>query len=385
MKLLCVCSALDIQYRFGCTPNWWQFMKGLHELGHDVIAIPYLGTAFETLWWRAYPNPCQVEGSAFQKAKKLFGQGPTSTEKGWGATVTRTLIDSWIRPRWERHLEEILTKEKNVDAVIFFTVPLNHMTGVPARLSSRFDVPFFYFDGDVPASLPRFGGFASGFKIYENADLTEYAGFMCNSEGGMGDLLEMGAKRVEAVHWGVDPDLYAPLDMEQDRDVFFYGFGSEFRENWLEAMLTTPSQRMPDHTFCIGGRGFKMALGNTREVGDVPFNVFRQACCRSRINLNITRQAHGSVFASSTMRPFELAAMGCCIVSSPYKGLETWFTPGEEFLFVESAEEAMDAYTRLLPDAGARQALGEAARRRVLEEHTHRQRAEAIVKYISAV
>ena len=385
MKLLCLCSALDIKYRYGCTPNWWQFLKGLHELGHDVIAIPYHGVAFETPWWRSYPNPCRWEGEAFATAKRVFGSGPTSTHNGAVAKVNKALIESWVRPRWERRLAEILEKEGDVDAVIVFTIPANHFTGIPGRLRDRFDVPFFYFDGDVPASLPRFGGFASGFKIYEDADLSEYDGFMCNSEGGAEDLREMGARFVQPIHWGVDPTLYERVDVEEDRDVFFYGFGAEYREAWMESMLTVPSQTLTEYRFAVGGQGFKIDLGNTERVGDVPFNVFRHACCRSRINLSITRQAHGTVFASSTIRPFELAAMGCCVVSGHYDGLETWFDLGKDMIRIDTADEAIDTYRRLLSDDGARRAMGESARRTVLERHTHRQRAADIANTVARV
>lgn len=385
MKLLCLCSALDIKYRFGCTPNWWQFLKGLHELGHDVIAVPYIGPAMETPWWRSYPNPCQTEAQAFYKAKSLLGDKATSTQEGFSGLVNRTLIENWIRPRWEHHIGHILGTERDVDAVILFTIPLNHLTGVPDRVRSRFNVPVFYFDGDVPASLPRFGGFASGFKIYENADLSEYDGFMCNSEGGAEDLREMGAKRVQPIHWGVDPALYEPLAMEEDRDVFFYGFGIEYREDWFEAMLAEPSRQMTDKVFAVGGKGFPPDIGRVQRVGDVPFNVFRQACCRSKINLSITRQAHGSVFASSTLRPFELAAMGRCMVSAPYKGLETWFEPDKDVVLVETAGEVLQVYERLLNDDAARKSMGANARQTVLERHTHRQRAQDIVDFVSGV
>jgi hypothetical protein len=385
MKLLCLCSALDIKYRYGCTPNWWQFIKGMFELGHDVIAIPYQGPAFESPWWRSYANPCQIEGQAFAAAKRWFGSGPTSTEEGVVSKINRTLLESWIRPRWEGHLAKVLEEEKDVDAVIVFTIPANHFTGIPQSLRRRFQVPFFYFDGDVPASLPRFGGFASGFKIYEGADLAEYDGVMCNSEGGAKDLEDMGAKRIQPIHWGVDPDLYAPIEVEQDRDVFFYGFGAEYREEWVDSMLVKASTELPDCAFAVGGRGFEGPMGNVKQVGDVPFSIFRHACCRSRINLNITRQAHGSLFASSTMRPFELAAMKSCVVSNPYKGLETWFDLDREMLMVESGEEAVDAYRRLLADEGARKAMAEAAYQRVLDCHTHRHRAKQMVDFVSGV
>ncbi|HIJ64477.1 MAG TPA: glycosyltransferase [Candidatus Hydrogenedentes bacterium] len=381
MKLLCLCSALDLKFRYGCTPAWWQFFKGLHELGHDVIAVPYQGAAIESPWWRVYRNPCQWEGAGFAAAKRLFARKATSLSAGGGAS--RKLVETWIRPRWEKHIASILEAERDVAAVIIFTIPVNHLTGVPQRLRGRFNVPFFYYDGDVPASLPRFSGYASGFRIYEEADLSEYDGVLCNSEGGADDLVQMGAKRVEVVHWGVDPDLYTPLEIEQDRDVFCYGFGAEYRAPWLEAMVVEPSRILEDCRFAVGGRRFKADLGRAECVGDVPFNAFRQACCRSRINLNITRQAHASVFASSSMRPFELAAMGCCVVSNPYNGIETWFDLERDVLVVNSVGEAVAAYRRLLGDEAARRAMGESARQRVLDCHTHRHRAAQIAQFVA--
>jgi glycosyltransferase involved in cell wall biosynthesis len=382
MKLLCLCSALDLRYRFGCTPAWWQFLKGLHEEGHDVIAIPYLGAAFETPWWRSYPNPCDLESRAFSAVKKWFGSGPTSTEEGVGAKVSRALIESWVRPRWTDRISGILATERDIDAVIVFTIPLNHFTGLPALIRERYGVPFFYFDGDVPASLPRYGGFASGFNSYEGADPGEYDGFMCNSEAGAEELRTMGARDVHTVHWGMDPALYEPLSVKQDRDVFFYGYGVEYREASFGSMLIEPSRAAADIVFFLGGTGFPDDVGGATAIGDVTFNVLRQACSRARINLNISRSTHADVRGSSTMRPFELAAMGCCIVSNPHDGMETWFAPDTEICVVYSAEEALDTYRTLLHDEDRRRAMGRAARQKVLSAHTHRHRAREIVEYV---
>lgn len=383
MKLFCVVSALDIQLGYGCTPAWWQLLKGLAEEGHEVIAMPYLGPSFETPWWRTYPNPCQTEGRAFAKIKHLFGSGATSTAEGLGSKLTRAAIDNWIRPRWEAQLGRALELERKTDALLLVGVPVNHFAGIPTRMRGRFHIPVVFYDGDVPVSLPRFSGFASGFRIYEDADLTEYDAIISNSTGGAKDLEEMGAKQVLPLHWGVDPALYEPVATEPARDVFFYGIGAEYREDWIRAMVTEPSRRMPDAHFAMGGRGFGLDLGNAKEIGGVPFSRYRQACALSRINLNITREAHATVFASASSRPFELAAMGCCIVSNPVEGIETWFEPGRELIVVKNVEEAVETYQRLLADEGARKALGEAARKRLLAEHTHRHRARQLAAFLS--
>ena len=71
--------------------------------------------------------------------------------------------------------------------------------------------------------------------------------------------------------------------------------------------------------------------------------------------------------------------MGCCIVSNPYLGIEEWFEPGKELFVVNSREEAIDRYRYLLSHDTERQAVGTAARERVLKEHTFQHRARQLV------
>src|SRR5262249_19504940 len=51
-KILAVASAVDLDFRYGCTPAWWQLWKGLCEAGCDLIVTPYRGRAIESPWWR---------------------------------------------------------------------------------------------------------------------------------------------------------------------------------------------------------------------------------------------------------------------------------------------------------------------------------------------
>jgi hypothetical protein len=56
-KLLAVASATDLDFRYGCTPAWWQIWKGLYAAGVDLVVTPYRGRAIESPWWRTAPNP----------------------------------------------------------------------------------------------------------------------------------------------------------------------------------------------------------------------------------------------------------------------------------------------------------------------------------------
>ncbi|MGH3000977.1 MAG: glycosyltransferase family protein, partial [Gaiellaceae bacterium] len=114
-------------------------------------------------------------------------------------------------------------------------------------------------------------------------------------------------------------------------------------------------------------------------IGRVPFNVFPHAISSAHINLNVTRRAHADTFASSTCRPFELAACGAAIVSNPVSGLERWFDPERELRVAADADEATALYGELLADPAQAEELGRRARERVLDEHTYAHRARRLL------
>jgi glycosyltransferase involved in cell wall biosynthesis len=388
-KIVAAASAVDLDFRYGCTPAWWQLWKGLYEAGCDLIVTPYRGRAVESPWWRTEPNPCYYEGEAFARARDLLARlrgdrylRRAESHPGDTDRLAREAIWRWVTPRWLRHLERILERERDVDAVVVFTIPMSHLRGIPERLRERFGVPVVFYDGDVPMSLPEFGGMDTGFNYYHGADPSEYDLVLSNSEGGIPRLLELGARRAEPLFWAADPELFAPLPVEKEHDVFFYGYGDKFRREWMRELVGEPSRKLPDVDFALGGRDFRGDVGSARVIGDVSFNVFPRAISASRINLNVTRSAHATVPASSTCRPFELAACGAAIVSNPHEGIDRWFEPGRELLVVNDADEATSAYRELLADPAQAEELGRRARERVLDEHTYAHRARRLLELL---
>lgn len=406
MKLLVVCASLDLTQPFSATPAWWQLLKGFYEIGVEVIATPYQGPAIESLWWQAAPNPAKWQGDAFKALRdalrKVAGEkSPVQIEEtitpesGTASIFTtdvmtesasdrliRQTVQTFITPLWLRHLDSILTQKPDIDAVLILTAPLNHLNGVAAEIQRKHNKPVFYYDGDVPASLPNLRGFASGFRIYQGADPGEYTAVISNSKGGEDALKALGANDVYTVYYGADPTVFSPVSVPaQDIDVMFYGHGREYRASWIDAMIAAPARALPEARFAV--RGTKLGdLGPTQLLPYLSFSKLREYACRSKINLCITRRAHASVFASSSSRPFELSSMGCCIVANPYEGIETWFEPGKEMVIVHSEEEAIDRYRYLLAHESERLAMGAAARERVLKEHTFQHRARQFVEII---
>ncbi len=388
MKLLVVASSLDLQQPFSSTPSWWQLLKGLYEIGVELVVTTYQGPAIETLWWRAVPNPVRLQGDLFKALREAARRlrrppaAPPTPAAGQGESLSERLIrrtaQTLIAPRWRATLDRLLTEQPDIDALLFLTIPLNHVAGVPAYLIARHGKPVFFYDGDLPASLPQFRGFSTGFRIYQGADPGEYTAVLGSSVGALEHLTALGARHVHTLHYAADPDIWSPLDVPQDIDVFFYGHGAEYREDWIRAMIAEPSRALPGRRFAVRGTALG-DLGRAERLPYLSFSKLREYACRSRINLLITRQAHASVYASSNARPFELAALGACMVSSPYSGLETWFEPEKEVIILASPEEATERIAWLLDHESARAAIGAAARARFLKEHTYRHRAQALV------
>lgn len=385
MKILVVCSTLDLQYKLGCTPSWWQLLKALHETGNEVIAVPFLGDSIESLWWRCYPNPCATESKIFNRYldwKKTRGthKACQKIDRERNLSLLANFSENYIRSKWERVLISIFDKERDIDALFFMNVPLSYIKGIPEKIKSNYGIPVAYYDGDMPTILPKYAS-ERGFKFnyYLEADLSGFDAFFTNSKGVIPDLNEMGARNVHPLYYAADPELFKPEKFEKDIDVSFFGYGSEFREEWMKKMIAGPSDRLPCVNFSIGGKGFAIDLGQAKRIGDLTYSAFRRFCCQSKICLNITRWSHTSVYASATARPFELAAFGACIVSQPYSGIEEWFDVGREIVVVNDEKEVLSVYQNLLDSENDREKMGERARQRILKDHTYHHRAEEVI------
>jgi len=380
-KFLVICSALDLTLPRGATPWLWQLYKALYELHCDLIVVPYEGRAIRSLWWRCYKNPCRLEGDFYAKIRRIVRRSihRNDSSRNSSESLTPKLARTFALPKWKRLVGGIISRESDIDGVLFIQVPLNQIKGFASSIKREFGIPSFYYETDVPTSLPEYGGFY--FNHFPGADLSEFDAFIIPSEGCRKRLIEMGAGKVFVLHFGVDPSVYSPVETDRFIDVFFSGNGSRNREKAIESLIAVPSKKV-DANFVVSGSGYEVDLGNTKRIPSVPFSSWRKYCCASQVNLNIPRENHALTYATSTSRPFELTAMKCCVVSSKYLGLEKWFDLRKEVLVAENSEEAIELYRWLLSDEEERLRLAESAYQRVLKDHTAKLRAKELLRFI---
>ena len=84
---------------------------------------------------------------------------------------------------------------------------------------------------------------------------------------------------------------------------------------------------------------------------------------------------------SPATRVFEAAGAGACVITDAWEGLELFLEPGREVLVAESGADVALLVAALTPERA--RAIGEAARARVLGEHTYAHRGAQLERILS--
>jgi hypothetical protein len=383
-KALLLVSAIDLREPPSGTLIWWQLFKSLNDLGLDLIVIPFIGRSVETPWWRCYSNPTMSINKAAYSFVKRMAKKPRGQK-----TVNFTqylnidkMLGRYIQNKWCSEIDKLFQKERNIDAVIMFSLPIRPFERFSRHVKSKWGVPLVYFEADMPEVLPEHNVF--GYSYYQGADLSVFDGYISNSDGVNDVVSRMGARNIFAIHYAVDPDIYKPFPAEKNIDVLFSGAGVRGREKWMDKMIFSPARKNLLRVAVSGGWGSNVPEG-VKKLGYLPFNRWLHALCSSKLNLNISRFAHANVCKTSTYRIFELCGMGCAVVTNPHKGVEEWYTPNKEIYVLSDDEDPLEVYLSLLSDEDRLRRMGELARERTLKEHTYRHRALSLLQYLKSI
>jgi spore maturation protein CgeB len=195
----------------------------------------------------------------------------------------------------------------------------------------------------------------------------------------------LGQPAAYPVYNAVDPDEYFPIEPLPERaaDLIFMGNRMPDREERVRNLFFRAADLAPEQRFVLGGEGWGGCPlpENVRWIGHVPTGEHRAWNCSARMVLNVNREAMAEYGYSPPTRVFEAAGCACCIVTDAWAGIDYFFEPDREILVAASAEELV-GHLRSTPPHQA-QAIGQAARARVLGDHTYDGRAEVLEEAIS--
>lgn len=188
---------------------------------------------------------------------------------------------------------------------------------------------------------------------------------------------ERGARDCVSIFNALDPTTHHPVppDPRYACDLAFLGNRLPDREARVETFLFEPARVLPDLSILLGGAGWEQGgvPANVGVLGHVPTAEHNAFNCTPRAVLNINRESMANRGFSPATRIFEAAGAAACLITDAWEGIETILAPDREILVARDGLDVAEVMRSLTPER-ARE-IGEAARARVLAEHTYDLRA----------
>jgi spore maturation protein CgeB len=345
MKIAFFASSLVSAYWNGAATYYRGIVRALHERGHEITF--YEPDAFDRQKHRDMADPAWatvVVYSAQSEAEVL-----RTVEQARGADLV-------VKASGVGVYDELLER-----AVL-------DLQG-PATLVAFWDV-------DAPATLDRVhGNAADPFRpLISRYDIVlTYGGGEPVRQAYRG----LGARDCVPIYNALDPSTHHPVPPEPRFacDLAFLGNRLPDREARVEEFFLRAATLMPQRSLLLGGSGWadKPLPANVRYLGHVYTADHNAFNCTPLAVLNISRESMARYGFSPATRVFEAAGAAGCLITDAWEGLETFFEPGTEVLVARSGEEVAQQVDAL--DVERARAIGQAACRRVLAEHTYAHRA----------
>jgi spore maturation protein CgeB len=191
---------------------------------------------------------------------------------------------------------------------------------------------------------------------------------------------ELGARLCRPIYNALDPATHHPVPPEARfaADLNFLANRLPDREARVERFFLEPAARLPSRRFRLGGSGWedKAMPENVLRAGHVgaaDHNAFNTSALAV---LNVARDSMADVGFSPATRVFEAAGAGACLITDAWEGIELFLEPDEEVLVARDGQDVADILANLDPLRS--RAIGEAARHRILSEHTYDRRAAEV-------
>ncbi len=197
--------------------------------------------------------------------------------------------------------------------------------------------------------------------------------------------LSLGARQCVPIYNALDPSTHYPVakEPEYECDLAFLGNRLPDREERVDEFFFKPANAMPSNTFLLGGSGWgdKCMPANIKYAGHVYTHQHNAFNCSPRAVLNISRSSMARMGFSPATRVFEAAGAGACLITDAWEGIEQFLEPGVEVLVARHGDDVVKLLRWLSP-ADARE-IGEAARKRILANHTYAHRAAQVTQLLA--
>ena len=239
-----------------------------------------------------------------------------------------------------------------------------------------------FYDIDTPVTLAKLE--RGEFEYVSPELIAGYDLYLSFTGGPTLDRIErqFGSPRARALYCSVDPEAYPPLDTPKKWDLTYLGTYSDDRQPTLQTLLIEPARRLPHLNFCVAGPQYPDDIdwpSNVERIEHLSPSDHAAFYSASRYTLNVTRADMIAAGWSPSVRLFEAASCGTAVISDRWNGLDTLFAPDREIIFAASTEDVVERLSSTQDPS----AVGQAARRRILDGHTSAHRAEQLETHIN--
>jgi spore maturation protein CgeB len=239
-----------------------------------------------------------------------------------------------------------------------------------------------FYDIDTPVTL---GKLAGGSREYITpAQIAQYHLYLSFTGGPVLRLIESryGSPMARPLYCSVDTDQYRPVKRPYRWDLGYLGTYSDDRQPALDGLMLEPARQWKEGRFVVVGPMYPESIlwpANVSRVTHLSPHEHPEFYASQRFTLNITRAAMKLAGYSPSVRLFEAGACASPVISDWWEGLDSILEPGKEVVISGNADDTL-RFLREYPET-QRLALGDAARRRMLAEHTPAQRAQQLAGY----
>ncbi|QJR80589.1 glycosyltransferase [Alteromonas pelagimontana] len=249
------------------------------------------------------------------------------------------------------------------------------------------DSTTIFWDVDAPATLAR---------VKENANdpfrelIPEYDMVLTYGGGNpvIDEYTKLGAQYCQPIYNALDPSTHHPVEPDSRFSSALLGFlGNRLpdREARVKEFFFKPAQQLHDKQFLLGGSGWEdvaQTIPNLDYAGHIYTRDHNAFNCSPLAVLNINRDSMAATGFSPPTRVFEAAGAAACLIMDYWQGVEQFLEPDTEVLVARNGDE-VTAHLQNLSVERAK-SIGQAARARVLAEHTYSHRAEQFEQIMKA-
>lgn len=344
MKIAFFGSSLVSSYWNGAATYYRGLLKEVAALGHDITFFE--PDAFERQSHRDIDDPAWAHVAVY-----------SATPDGWQQSLTQAVRSA-----------DVLIKASGVG--VFDRELECAVAQVPSRAIR------LYWDVDAPATLQAI---AETPDHHLRAAIPNYD--MVLTYGG-GDRVvsayrTIGAQDCAPIYNALDPSTHYPEPPRPafECDLSLLANRLPDREARIDEFFLDAARRVPSRQLVLGGSGWdtKALPSNVRSVGHVGTAAHNAFFGSGLATLNVNRASMAEYGFSPPTRIFEAAGAGACLITDAWEGIAQFLEPEREILIARDGAEVAAHLDGLTPDRA--RAIAGRARRRILAEHTYRQRA----------